>query len=167
VTSGEIPLTGGNMTGGVVRLGDTVRRPAGPWTPAVHALLDHVYAAGFRGAPRPLGLDDKGREVLTFVPGTVVWPQRMDLVGPADRLRRVAALIRDLHDAVEGFTPPPDARWQVLIPAEGAGIIAHHDLAPWNLSRATVTPGGRMPSTPASGRRSGAARSLIDLRGRD
>jgi len=31
----EVPLEGGNMTGGVVRVGDTVRRPAGPWTPAV------------------------------------------------------------------------------------------------------------------------------------
>jgi hypothetical protein len=34
----EVPLTGGDMTA-VVRVGDTVRRTAGPWTPAVHALL--------------------------------------------------------------------------------------------------------------------------------
>ncbi|MFI2076838.1 MULTISPECIES: hypothetical protein [Streptomyces] len=32
------PLPGGNVSAGVVRIGDTVRRPAGPWTPAVHAL---------------------------------------------------------------------------------------------------------------------------------
>jgi hypothetical protein len=56
----EIPLDGGNMSGGVVRVGDTVRRPAGPWTPAVHALLDHLHGVGFHGAPRPLGLDDRG-----------------------------------------------------------------------------------------------------------
>ena len=37
------------------------------------------------------------------------------------------------HDAVAGFTPPPGARWQVLMPADGDEIIAHHDLAPWNL----------------------------------
>ena len=49
-------------------------------------------------------------------------------------LARVARLIRDYHDAVTGFVPPPDAHWQVLIPAEGdCDIIAHHDLAPWNL----------------------------------
>lgn len=35
----EIPLRGGNMNSGVVRVGDTVRRRAGPWTPAVCALL--------------------------------------------------------------------------------------------------------------------------------
>jgi Ser/Thr protein kinase RdoA (MazF antagonist) len=128
----EIPLVGGNMSGGVVRVGDTVRRPAGPWTPAVHALLEHLHAVGFRGAPRPLGLDGRGREVLTYMPGTVPWPD-LRLVGPEDGLRRVARLVREFHDAVADFVPPPDARWQALIPPEGTAIIAHHDLAPWNL----------------------------------
>ena len=50
----EVPLGRGNVSGGVVRIGDTVRRPAGPWTPAVHALLGHLHATGFPGAPRPL-----------------------------------------------------------------------------------------------------------------
>jgi hypothetical protein len=134
----EIPLGGGNVSASVVRIGDTVRRPAGPWTPAVHALLGHLHAAGFPGAPRPLGIDEHGREVLTFIPGTVAWPDNFHLLDPNDALRRVARLIRDFHDAVTGFRPPPDARWQVLIPAEGTGIIAHHDLAPWNL---VISPG--------------------------
>jgi hypothetical protein len=47
-------LDGGN-TGGAVRIGATVRRAAGPWTPAVHALLAHLAENGFAGAPRPLG----------------------------------------------------------------------------------------------------------------
>ncbi|MBD0671520.1 phosphotransferase enzyme family protein [Streptomyces sp. CBMA156] len=130
----ELPLSGGNMNTGVVRVGDTVRRPAGPWTPAVHALLEHLHAAGFRAAPRPLGLDEQGREVLTYQPGRVVWPDRFDLLDPAERLAGVARLIRGFHDAVRDFTPPPDARWQVLMPPDGpADIIAHNDLAPWNL----------------------------------
>ena len=129
----EQPLSGGNVSDGVVRIGDTVRRPAGPWTPAVHALLTHLHESGFRAAPRPLGIDDRGREVLTFVPGGVIWPDRFALVEPTAGLVRVARLVRDFHDAVEDFIPPPDARWQVLVPAEGADIIAHQDLAPWNL----------------------------------
>jgi len=133
MTETEVPLGGGNMTGGVVRVGDTVRRPAGPWTPAVHALLTHLHNAGFRGAPRPLGLDRRGREVLTFVPGTVAWPGHFRLLDGDGQLRRATRLIRDFHDAVAGFTPPPDARWQALVPADGDEIIAHHDLAPWNL----------------------------------
>jgi Ser/Thr protein kinase RdoA (MazF antagonist) len=121
------------MSSGVVRVGDTVRRPAGPWTPAVHALLEHLHAAGFQGAPRPLGLDEYGREVLTFISGTVAWPDHFHLLDPEGRLRQATRLIREFHDAVADFTPPPDARWQTLIPAEGAEIIVHHDLAPWNL----------------------------------
>lgn len=127
-------MSGGNVSAGVVRVGDTVRRPAGPHTPAVHSLLAYLHAAGFEGAPRPLGIDERGREVLSFIPGTVPWPDRFELLEPKQRLARSATLIREFHDAVTGFVPPADARWQVLIPAEGeAEIIAHHDLAPWNL----------------------------------
>jgi hypothetical protein len=129
----ETPLDGGNMNSGIVRVGDTVRRPAGPWTPAVHALLAHLHAAGFGGAPRPLGIDERGREVLSFIPGAPVWPGRFSLLDGDGPLGRVARLIRDFHDAVTGFTPPPDAHWQALTPAPGDEIIAHHDLAPWNL----------------------------------
>ena len=133
MTGTEIPLGGGNMSSGVVRVGDTVRRPAGPWTPAVHALLTHLHEVGFSGAPRPLGIDDRGREVLTFMPGTVAWPGHFHLLDADRQLRRAARLIREFHDAVAGFAPPPDARWQALMPADGDEIIAHHDLAPWNL----------------------------------
>jgi hypothetical protein len=99
----------------------------------VHALLSHLYGLGFGGAPRPLGIDEDGREVLTFVPGVVAWPDHFGLLDGDDQLRRVAWLIRNFHDAVAGFVPPPDARWQALIPADGDEIVAHHDLAPWNL----------------------------------
>lgn len=129
----EEPLTGGNMTSGVVRVGDTVRRAAGPWTPAVHALLAHLRAAGFDGAPEPLGLDSRGREVLRYVPGTVASGDGFQLLQPEAQLRRAARLIREFHDAAASFVPPAGASWQVLIPPDRAEIIAHHDLAPWNL----------------------------------
>jgi Ser/Thr protein kinase RdoA (MazF antagonist) len=129
----EVPLSGGNVSVGVVRVGDTVRRPSGPWTPAVHAFLDHLHAVGFRGAPRPLGIDEQGREVLTFAPGSVPWPDEFHRIEPDHQLARVAHLIRDLHDAAVEFTPPPDPQWHVLIPADGDDLVVHHDLAPWNL----------------------------------
>lgn len=97
------------------------------------ALLDHLHGVGFAGAPRPLGIDERGREVLTWAPGVVPWPHRFDLLEPDAALTRVGRLIRDFHDAVRGFTPPADARWRTLIPADRVEIIAHHDLAPWNL----------------------------------
>ena len=133
LSSGGTPLPRGNVTSGVVRVGCTVRRPAGPWTPAVHALLRHLHAVGFSGAPWPHGTDERGREVLSFVPGVVAWPDHVELLADDRALARVGRLVRDLHDAAAGFTPPPDAQWQVGIPAPDGDLIVHNDVAPWNL----------------------------------
>jgi hypothetical protein len=103
----EHPLDGGNVAAGVVRVGDTVRKPAGFWTPAVDTLLTHLRRAGFTGAPRPLGRDDQGRQVLEYVPGPIAMDQpQLDEAG----LHRVGRLIRELHDRSAGFSPPPGAR---------------------------------------------------------
>jgi Phosphotransferase enzyme family len=127
----EEALAGGNMAGDVRRVGHTVRRRAGPWTPAVHRLLRHLEQVDFRGAPHALGIDELGREILTFMPGTVVQPRMLDDAG----LVRVARLIRAYHAAVASFRPPPDARWQTdgRDPTGPGELICHNDLAPWNL----------------------------------
>jgi Phosphotransferase enzyme family len=126
-------LLPGNVTAGVVRVGDTVRRPAGPWTHAVDALLAHLHPAGFPGAPRPLGRDAQGRQVLEYVPGRAGEPGRAHT--PA-QLRQIGRMLRDYHRAVADFHPPTDAVWNCAIPPDdpvGAEIICHGDPAPWNL----------------------------------
>jgi hypothetical protein len=131
----ELPLSGGNVTAGVVRVGDTVRRPAGPWTPAVHSLLLHLEQRGFSSAPRALGQDAQGREILSFAPGAAAWP--WDAFWPLANdaaLLRVAELIDAYHAAVAGFRPPPDAAWSAIAPTRGvADTLCHNDFAPWNL----------------------------------
>jgi hypothetical protein len=124
----EVPLDGGNVTAGLVRAGDTVRRPAGPWTPTVHALLVHLHDVGFDGAPRSLGLDDRGRHVVEWIDGAVTHPY-----APGPSLVEVGRLARRLHDATAGFVPPADAVWGTVIPPDGADLVVHHDLASWNL----------------------------------
>jgi Ser/Thr protein kinase RdoA (MazF antagonist) len=52
---------------------------------------------------------------------------------PLAALRRVGRLLRDLHDAAEGFVVPPDAVWNVVIPPDRTTLVVHHDAAPWNL----------------------------------
>lgn len=127
------PLGGGNTGATVTRVGDTVRKPAGPHTPAVHALLAHLHAVGFDRVPRPLGIDDDGRSVQSFVPGVTVHPHHVGLLGSAGALAEVGRMIRRFHDASAEFVPPADARWQVLIPDVGTELVVHHDLAAWNL----------------------------------
>jgi Tol biopolymer transport system component len=48
----------------------------------VHALLRHLESVGFEGAPRVVGFDDSGREVLTYVDGdAAVQPVVIDRAG--------------------------------------------------------------------------------------
>lgn len=127
----EEHLAGGNVGTAVVRVGDTVRRPSGPWSPSVDALLTHLNAVGYDGAPRTFGFDERGRHVLEYIEGEVLMPFQ-----PADHLaaaHRVGVLIRDFHDASEGFRPPADAQWNVAIAPDAPDLVVHHDLAPWNL----------------------------------
>src|SRR5260221_11641733 len=65
----EVPRTGTWGARGVVRGGDTVRRPLGDGSERIHRLLCHLESAGFAGAPRFLGVDSRGREILTFIEG--------------------------------------------------------------------------------------------------
>jgi hypothetical protein len=106
----EIPLVGGDVTEGVVRVGDTVRRPVGPNAPLVHALLRHLREVGFAGAPRFLGIDAAGREVLSFVPGEVAGQPRPAWIADEKRLASVGRLVRDYDDAVAGFVMPEGVR---------------------------------------------------------
>ncbi|WP_307803713.1 aminoglycoside phosphotransferase family protein [Micromonospora echinofusca] len=131
--TGEQRLAGGN-TGGAVRVGDTVRRVPGPWTPSVHALLRHLAAAGFRDAPRALGFDGQGREVLSYLPGEVVgttrpWPA---WVHSDEALGQVARWLRDLHAATTDFVPPPDAVWREGGTWRPGMVVGHNDAAPYN-----------------------------------
>ncbi|MCL3863110.1 phosphotransferase [Actinotalea sp. K2] len=127
----EHTLPGGNVTAGVVRVGRTVRRPAGPQTPAVHALLAHLADVGFPHAPRSHGLDDKGRHVLDFVPGVPAHPAPPGSA-PLDA-HEVGRVVRELHDALDGWRPPSDAVWTCPIPTDGDDLVVHNDLAPWNI----------------------------------
>ena len=132
VADAEEPLLDGNVTAGIVRVGDTVRRPATASSASVDALLLHLEAVGFTGAPRALGYDSQGRQVLTYVEGDVS-PDPADLT--AARLASVGAVIRDFHDAVVTFEPPEHAVWNVVIGPDTEEMVCHNDLAPWNLVR--------------------------------
>src|SRR4051794_41006818 len=91
----EVPLTGGRLVADVVRSGDTVRKPASAASPFVGLVLDTLERHGFAGAPRYLGQDTHGRDVLTFVAGRV--PPRLQRW--SDRQVFLAGrLLRGLHD---------------------------------------------------------------------
>jgi len=118
----------------VVRVGDTVRRPAGPWTAIVGGVLRYLEQFDFP-APRTLGTDDQGRQVLTWLPGATTYEQHAAYWSDLDHLGRAARLVRRLHDLLDGFEPPADAVWRGGWgrSPHGGGPICHWDLAPWNV----------------------------------
>jgi hypothetical protein len=97
--SGREETLAGGFVSAVAKVGDTVRRPIGPWTQAVHALLRHLEAVGFDGARGVLGIDERGREVLSHVRGTV--PLRATPEMATERvLDELGGLLRSYHEAV-------------------------------------------------------------------
>jgi Ser/Thr protein kinase RdoA (MazF antagonist) len=141
----EVPLIGGDMTEGVVRVGRTVRRPVRPHTPAVHALLRHLEAVGFDGAPRVLGVDTQNREVLSYLPGQVPHRPLPPYALSEATLVALAELQLRYHQAVIGFEPPSTAQWDGEVTAQVDGpveLICHCDI---NLENVIFRPGPHGP----------------------
>ncbi|MEU5235048.1 phosphotransferase [Streptomyces anulatus] len=109
----EQPLSGG-FVNDVVRIGDTVRRGMTDRSEFVHRLLRHFGRHGWQGAPRLLGVDDQGREVLTFLDGQV--PSKSQ-----EGLAEVARLVRQFHDLTAGTPLAGDQE-----------VVCHNDLSPKN-----------------------------------
>ncbi|MFF1877201.1 phosphotransferase [Leifsonia sp. NPDC058230] len=137
----EVPLLGGDVTEGLVRVGDTVRRPVSDASRRVRGVLDFLAAAGFTAAPRFLGVDAADRDVLTYVPGEVAgrpWPS---WVGDETRALSVARLVRAYDDAVQPLGVPEWALGPRRVDPPGCpasisgtpGFLAHLDITPENV----------------------------------
>lgn len=118
----------------IFRRGEFVHRTPQSWTPAVADLLGYLESVGFESSSRHRGYDQEGREILTFVPGDdgpVSWPY----LHTDEGLASVARLLRNYHDAIAGYQPPPETVWADSTGSPGEGeIMCHGDFAPWNLT---------------------------------
>jgi hypothetical protein len=114
----EEPLTGGHMTKGVVRLGDTVRRGRSAHSPFAAQVLAYLESVGFPYAPRYLGVDDQGRDILSFIPGCTT-------DHPSQRAAGAYAIggqmLRALHEATADHPL-----------ANGQECVVHGDPGPYN-----------------------------------
>ncbi|MFJ4845220.1 MULTISPECIES: phosphotransferase family protein [unclassified Streptomyces] len=122
----EVPLSGGRITPGVVRVGSTVRRPVGASSSFVAELLGHLRQQGFTGAPRHLGFDAVGREVFSYLPGWV--PARFQRWTDT-QVAAAGSLLRAFHDATRG------SRLAGRHP-----VVCHHDPGPNNTVFANDVP---------------------------
>src|ERR671915_1597155 len=125
---GEVLLYGGLTNAGrVSRVGDTVRRPRRPTSTSTWALLDHLERAGFDGAPRFLGVDDRGRETLSFIPGEAAIEPYPGWAFADEALVSVAELLRRYHEAAASFDPAGHT-WPDFVPEQFRdGLVSHND----------------------------------------
>ncbi|MFT4189279.1 MAG: phosphotransferase [Aeromicrobium sp.] len=124
-------LPGGS--GGVWKVGRTVRRPTGPWTPAVHELLGWLADEGLGGVPHVGGIDEDGREIVSYIEGRGV---------PADEivldtvLVDAVAWLREYHDLAESYRPDGPRVWRQTgddpVALEPGQIVCHNDPGVYN-----------------------------------
>lgn len=133
MTDKEEVLQGGNVSK-VIRVGDTVRR-SDKHNPYVNDLLIYLEKKGFDKAPRFLGMDQQGREILTFIPGEVPgndYPDLTPYMWSDASLIEVAKLLRQFHDATIGFTSESMPQNAYPDPTINE-VVCHNDAAPYNI----------------------------------
>lgn len=128
-------LSGGSMNQ-VIRIADTVHRTV-QGHPMLHSYLRYLEQAGMPGVPRFLGMDEKGREILTYLPGKTMgpdYPSDHPCLHSDDALRDMAQFLRKLHDVSAGFLPAAkEGGWgNPYFPQETPETICHGDAAIWN-----------------------------------
>lgn len=128
--SDETHLSGGAMNE-VKLVGRTVRRQTGPWTPAVHDLLNFLNAEGLPGIPKVHGIDDEGLEILEYVEGRGV-PVDDEIVLD-NVLVEAVQWLRSYHDVVANYRPDGLVNWRTGAKKLGPGqIICHNDPGAYN-----------------------------------
>lgn len=111
-------MIGGRATAGVVRAGNTVLRPRGNNAEFAQGLLRDLERAGCNIAPHHLGIDSKGRDILTFIEGET-YPSLRDYEDEA--VIAAARLLRRLHNATRGSAL-----------AVSEEVVCHFDCGPYN-----------------------------------
>ena len=124
-------LTGGNVSN-VYRSGDTVRRELKPDSSKIHKLFKHLEDKGFSYAPKFLGIDEKGREILSFIEGEAGNYPLKEYMWSNDVLMEIAKMLRLYHDSVSDF--PFDDSWHSIDNTpQPFEVLCHNDFAIYNI----------------------------------
>ncbi len=130
----EEVLSGGNINK-VVKVGGTVRRAVASPDPYVHELLMHLEQAGYPSSPRYIGIDEEGREILSFLEGVVPgndYPDIEPYMWSDDTLAELAKLLRNYHNATVGFMA--SVRSANEYPERSLHeVVCHNDAALYNI----------------------------------
>lgn len=118
-----------------VKIERIIRKRAQIWSNQIHAYLNFLKLVEFKGVPIPLGFDEHGNELLTYVKGKTCDYPLSDSVKSENALISAAKLLREYHSVSEKYikeTKFPEDGWMFSAkrPVE---IICHNDFAPYNI----------------------------------
>lgn len=102
-----------------------MRRPPGPNAELAREVLERLERAGFDEAPRWLGLDERGREILSWIEGETFTERG-----------RLHPYVGDPPDRVTFSDEQLAAVFRLLRRYHGAladDLVCHGDFGPWNL----------------------------------
>lgn len=128
----ELELAGGNSNGTVLKVGNTVRRAMGESSPSVHRLLRFLEDNGYKTSPRVLGVDEVGREILSYIEGSCeisadTWMSQNILVS-------AATMLKQLHDTTARYPNCTDEIWGYEYPdRDRHEVICHNDFGLYNV----------------------------------
>ncbi|MDI9897478.1 phosphotransferase [Rhodococcus sp. IEGM 1381] len=126
----EMPLSGGNSTV-VHRVAETVRRVTGDHSAAVHDLLKELEHKGYPYAPRFLGVDGQGREILTYRHGTAGNYPMPAAIRSVDALESAVRILSRLHHLTVGLRLPVGHARHLPDGVEPE-VVCHWDASPYN-----------------------------------
>ncbi len=127
----EERLTGGNVSN-VYRSEDTVRRELKPDSEKIHRLLEHLESKGYDYAPKFLGIDEKNREILSFIEGEAGNYPLKEYMWSDEALKEIAKMLRLYHDAVSDF--PSLNEWTPIDNTpNNLEVVCHNDFAIYNI----------------------------------
>lgn len=118
----------------IIIIDNEVHRPVGHWTKQIHKLLHYLREQGFCFAPNPLGFDEHGREIVSFIEGKTGDYPLSDEIKSISILMSSAKLLRTYHDVSQNFLNQVTLSQDWLLPSKNPQeVICHSDFAPYNI----------------------------------
>lgn len=114
----EISFSSGESKQKVVRVGDTVRKEPAENCDFIRKVMIELTNNDFHYSPRYLGMDDKGREIMTYIDGEQMNHTEISF----DLIKQTLVVLRKFHDIFSKSEL-----------SGGEETLLHSDFSPWNL----------------------------------